>query len=140
MDPWGLDVSPLGGISRTPPLAPLPPLGDPIDTDTPWPTTPAIDTKGPKPQDRVKDASGTTTQPGVESAKGGAKEDDGDGAKKGGKKGKGQDIKQVDDVGKKFGMDPEMRSEFGRFIEEIKGGSDLTFQELIEAAEEFLGL
>jgi len=74
-------------------------------------------------------------QPGVNKAEGNQKE-----GKKGEEKGKGKDIKQVDDVGKQFGMDEETRREFGRYIEETKGGRDLTFQELIKAAEEFLGL
>ncbi|MBI4354047.1 MAG: RHS repeat protein, partial [Candidatus Omnitrophica bacterium] len=58
--------------------------------------------------------------------------------KKGGQKGKGKDIKQVDDIARQFGMDERRRSDFGRFIEKTKGGQDLTFQDLIKAAKEFL--
>ena len=40
--------------------------------------------------------------------------------KKGGQKGRGKNLKQVDDVAKQFGMDPETRAAFGNFLEEIK--------------------
>ena len=63
--------------------------------------------------------------------------------KKGGQKGKGKDLKQVDDVAKRFGMDRETRGAFRRFLEEIKfmeGRGDFSFQELIRLAQEFLGL
>ena len=52
---------------------------------------------------------------------------------------KKQDIKQVDDVAKQFGMDPETRSAFGRYVEDTKEGRDPSFKELVQKALEFLG-
>lgn len=85
-----------------------------------------------------------TQQPGINKAepKGEGKgQDEEKGGKKGGRKGKGKDIKEVDDVGKKFGMDEKTRGKFGEYIEEIKhdlGRGDFTYQELIERVRDFL--
>lgn len=58
-----------------------------------------------------------------------------------------RDIKQIDDIAKKFRMNTEERQDFGDFLEAEKdagcGGSkdrgDFTWEELIEKAREFLG-
>ncbi|KUG03154.1 hypothetical protein ASZ90_019494 [hydrocarbon metagenome] len=56
------------------------------------------------------------------------------------------DIRQIEAVAKKFDMKPEVRREFGDYIEAIKneegrqGNVNYTFQELIEKAKEFLGV
>ena len=109
---------------------------------------PGIDRPAPPPGGRPPVAPGTgpkeTTQgtpaspkPGMDKAH---PKDEDTNSKKGGQKGKGRDIQMVDDVGKELGMDPETRREFGRFVEESKGGDrDYSYQELIQLAHEFLG-
>ncbi len=63
--------------------------------------------------------------------------------------GRKSDIREVDAIAKKFGMDPESRQEFGDFIEECKrigdcgtknSRGDFTWSELEQKAREFLGL
>ncbi|MEA5576585.1 hypothetical protein [Anabaena sp. UHCC 0451] len=61
--------------------------------------------------------------------------------------GKKDDIKQVDAIAREFRMSPELRDDFGTFLEEEKrkgyGGTgnnrgDFTYQELRQKAKEFL--
>ena len=53
------------------------------------------------------------------------------------------DIKQIEDVAKKFNMDAKTRRAFGDYVESLKHGvpnnHNFTFKELIEIAKEFLG-
>ncbi|MGL4498866.1 MAG: hypothetical protein ACRCU2_07360 [Planktothrix sp.] len=58
-----------------------------------------------------------------------------------------RDIKQIDDIGKKFSMSERERINFGKFIEAEKDAGcrgskdrgDFTWEELIEKAREFFG-
>ena len=61
--------------------------------------------------------------------------------------GKKDDLKQVDSIAREFRMLPELRDDFGPFLEEEKrngyGGTlnnrgDFTYQELRQKAKEFL--
>ncbi len=159
IDPWGWNIFGIQlPISRPPDDIGTRGPGLPIDRPIPQPEPPIEWTppilSGPSAPDVLpvppptteagnKESSGKFTgedRPGANFARSKESGNQEKRPKKGDRKGKGKDIKQVDDVGKIFGMDEETRSEFGRYIEEAKEGRDFTYQELVEKAKEFLGL